>query len=188
MTTQVKTQIVVNDQEMELVFREVENQVPVPFISVTLKTEFKGMLKKCKEDGEINPYYKSLQKVSTKTFLLVTDYVKRVKGNRTKEGKDPESFVVESPSGKVHISKCLLTDTETHTKRYVMLEWFPETKGSTEYFQGNDRIGKELFSKWMTNYDTSNEKQGLEREVKPITPLFESIVSFRVNGMEYIRG
>ena len=188
MTTQVKPQIVVNDQEMEMIFREVENQIPVPFVSCTLRTEFTGMVKKCKEDGEINPYYKNLQKVSTKTFLLVTDYVKRVKGNLTKEGKDPNDFVVESPKGKKHISKCLLTDTETETKRYVMLEWFPETKGTTEYFQGNDQVGRELFSKWMTDYNSSNEKQGLEREVKPITPLFESIVSFRVNGTEYIRG
>ena len=52
-----------------------------------------------------------------------------------------------------------------------MLEWFPEIKGTTEYFQGNDQIGRELFSKWMTDYNSSNEKQGLEREVKPITPL-----------------
>ena len=183
-----KTQVVVNDQEIETIFRQVENQVPVPFVSVTLKTDFTGMVKKCKEDGEINPYYKLLKKVSTKTFLLVTDYQQRVWNNLKKEGKDPSTFEVQSPSGKVHISKCLLTDTETHTKRYVMLEWFPEIKGTTEYFQGNDQIGRELFSKWMTDYNSSNEKQGLEREVKPITPLFESIVSFRVNGTEYIRG
>jgi hypothetical protein len=183
-----KTQVVVNDQEIETIFRQVENQVPVPFVSVTLKTDFTGMVKKCKEDGEINPYYKMLKKVSTKTYRLVTDYQKRVWENLKREGKDPSTFEVQSPSGKTHISKCLLTDTETHTKRYVMIEWFPEIKGKTEYFQGNDQIGRELFSKWMTDYNSSNEKQGLDREVKPITPLFESIVSFRVNGMEYIRG
>jgi hypothetical protein len=185
-----KTQVVVNDQEIETIFRQVENQVPVPFVSVTLKTDFTGMVKKCKEDGEINPYYKMLKKVSMKTYLLVTDYQKRVHRNLIKEGKDPNTFEVENPSGKVHISKCLLKGDkpETDHKRYVMLEWFPETKGTTEYFQGNDQIGRELFSKWMTDYNSSNEKQGLEREVKPITPLFESIVSFRVNGTEYIRG
>ncbi len=188
MTTQVKTQIVVNDQEMEMIFREVENQVPSPFVSFTLKTDFTGMTKKCKEDGTINPYFKSLQKVSTKTFRLVTNYEKRVHNNLVKEGKDPNTFEVQGLSGKVHVSKCILTDTETRTKRYVMIEWFPEVKGTTEYFQGNDQIGRELFSKWLTNYNTSNEKQGLDREVKPITPLFESVVSFRVNGTEYIRG
>ena len=146
------------------------------------------MVKKCREDGEINPYYKLLKKVSMKTYLLVTDYQKRVHNNLVKEGKNPDTFEVQSPSGKVHISKCILTDTETNTKRYVMLEFFPETKGTTEYFQGNDQIGRELFSKWMTDYNSSNEKQGLDREVKPITPLFESVVSFRVNGTEYIRG
>jgi hypothetical protein len=183
-----KTQVVVNDQEIETIFRQVENQVPVPLVSCTLKTDFTGMVKKCKEDGTINPYYKLLKKVSKKTYLLVTDYQKRVHRNLIKEGKDPSTFEVQSPSGKTHISKCLLTDTQTHTKRYVMLEWFPEIKGTTEYFQGNDQVGRELFSKWMTDYNSSNEKQGLDREVKPITPLFESIVSFRVNGTEYIRG
>ena len=185
-----KTQVVVNDQEIETIFRQVENQVPIPFVSVTLKTDFTGMVKKCKEDGTINPYYKLLKKVSTKTYRVVTDYQQRVWNNLIKEGKDPNTFEVQSPSGKTHISKCLLKGDkpETDHKRYVMLEWFPETKGKTEYFQGNDQVGRELFSKWMTDYNSSNEKQGLEREVTPITPLFESIVSFRVNGTEYIRG
>ena len=44
-----------------------------------------------------------------------------------------------------------------------------------------------MFEKWVTDYKSSNEKQGLEREVTPITPMFDSIVSFRVNGTEYIR-
>ena len=79
-----------------------------------------------------------------------------------------------------------MTDNETQTKRYVMVEWFPEMKGTTEYFQGNDQIGRELFSKWMTDYNSSNEKQGLDREVTPITPLFDNIVKFVVNGVEYI--
>ena len=65
-----KTQVVVNDQEIETIFRQVENQVPVPFVSVTLKTDFTGMVKKCKEDGEINPYYKLLKKVSMKKIYM----------------------------------------------------------------------------------------------------------------------
>ena len=188
MITTTKVKILVNDLEIENIFREVENQVPVPFISVTLNTMYSDMLKKSKVDGTVNPFYKELRKVQTKTYRLVTDYQKRIWENLKKEGKDPNTFEVESPSGKTHISKCILTDTETETKRYVMLEWFPEIKGKTEFFHNGNIIDKMMFEKWNKSYENSNQKQGLDREVKPITPLFESIVSFRVNGMEYIRG
>lgn len=186
MSTKVKTQFRIGHTEMESILKLVENQVPSPFVSITLNTDFTGMVKKCKTDGSINPYFKQMKKVSTKTYRLVTDYQQRVWNNLIKEGKDPNSFEVESPSGKTHISKCVLTDTQTQTKRYVMVEWFPEMKGTTNYFVGNDQIGRELFSKWMTDYNTTNEKQGLNRVVTPITPLFDNIVSFRVNGVEYI--
>ena len=188
MTTTTKTQVRVNNEEIEMIFREIENQVPTPFISVTLCTDFRNMVKKSKIDGTINPYYKELKKVQTKTYRLVTDYEKRVHNNLIKEGKNPNDFQVESPKGKVHISKSVLKDTETGTKRYVMLEWFKEIKGSEPTYNHNgNEIDKRMFEKWITDYNSSNQKQGLDREVTPITPMFDSIVSFRVNGTEYIR-
>ena len=187
MNTIEKIRVELNDVEIENLFREIENQNPTPFISMTLCTDFTSMVKKCKEDGDINPFYKNLKKVQTKTYRLVTDYQKRVKNNLIKEGKNPDEFVVESPSGKSHISKSVLTDKLTGTKRYVMLEWFPEIKGQVEYYQGENQIDEMLFKKWKTDYKSSNDKQGLEREVTPITPLFDSILSFRVNGAEFLR-
>jgi hypothetical protein len=93
--------------------------------------------------------------------------------------------VVESPSGKKHISKSLLTDTETESKFYVMIEWFPEIKGTTTYeYQGNS-IDKSLFEKWISDRDSSNEKQGLDREVKPITPDLSNILEFSIGGESY---
>lgn len=188
MNTTTKTQVRVNDQEIENIFIELENQVPSPFISLTLCTDFTSMVKKSKIDGSINPYYKELKKTQTKTYRLVTDYEKRVHNNLIKEGKNPNDFVVESPKGKEHISKSVLRDTETRMKRYVMVEWFMEVKGSEPTYNHNgNEIDKRMFEKWITDYSSSNEKQGLDREVKPITPMFQSIVSFRVNGTEYIR-
>ena len=183
-----KVQVIVNDQEIQDIFLQLENQVPTPFISFTLNTNYSDMLKKSKVDGSINPFYNELRKVQEKTYRLVTDYQVRVWNNLVKEGKDPNTFKVESPKGKKHISKSLLTDTETETKRYVMLEWFPEIKGKTEFYHNGNLIDKMMFEKWEKSYESSNQKQGLDRNVTPITPLFESIVSFRVNGMEYIRG
>ena len=149
-----------------------------------MKTPF-NTLKKSKIDGSINPYYGLIEKVSSKNYKLVTDYQQRVHNNLKKEGKDPNTFVVESPKGKKHISKSCLTDTETETKFYVMLEWFPEIKGQTEYeFEGNS-IDKSLFEKYISDSKSSNEKQGLNREVTPITPLLTNIISISVNGVVY---
>jgi hypothetical protein len=93
---------------------------------------------------------------------------------------------VSSPSGKKHISKSCLTDVETETKLYVMLEWFPEIKGTTEFeFEGNS-IDKQIFEKWISTSESSNQKQGLDREIHPITPLISNILSFSINGMVYI--
>ena len=40
-----------------------------------------------------------------KTYLLVTDYQKRVHNNLVKEGKNPDTFEVQSPSGKAFKKK-----------------------------------------------------------------------------------
>jgi hypothetical protein len=187
--TPKKTVVYVNDTQMVSIFKGLENRPTVPFVSVTMKRLFDDWTKKSKIDGSINPFWKKeVYKTDTKTYRLVTDYESRVHNNLIKEGKDPNSFTVESPKGKKHISKCVLTDKETETILYVMVEWFPEIKGTTPIFEfeGNV-IDKSQFENWVTNYGTSNEKQGLNREVTPITPKFQSIVSFRVDGIEYVR-
>jgi hypothetical protein len=185
MYTQVKEVVQVTPTQMVEIFREIENQTPTPFVNVTMKTLYTDVLKKCKEDGSINPYYKGIYKISKKTYRLVTDYEKRVKKNLQNEGKDPNQFVVEPPKGKKHISKSCLTDVKTENELYVMLEWFPETKGKTEYEFNNDPIGKELFEKWISKSESSNQKQGLDREVTPITPNIKNILEVNVNGMSY---
>jgi hypothetical protein len=171
--------------EMLEVIKKQEEVNPNTFVGVKMKTLFREVLQKTKDTKEVNPYYKEIFKVSNKTYRLVTNYEKRVKGNLEKEGKDPNTFVVDPLKGKKHISKSLLTDTETETKFYVMVEWFPEIKGTTTYeYQGNS-IDKSLFEKWISNRDSSNEKQGLEREVKPITPELSNILEMSIGGERY---
>jgi len=175
----------VNIEEFVEIIKGIEEKNPNTFVGVKMRTLFREVLQKTKDTKEMNPYYKEIFKVSTKTYRLVTDYQKRVHNNLIKEGKDPNTFVVESPSGKKHISKSLLTDTETESKFYVMIEWFPEIKGTTTYeYQGNS-IDKSLFEKWISDRDSSNEKQGLDREVKPITPDLSNILEFSIGGESY---
>jgi putative cell wall-binding protein len=184
-----KVQVLVNDIEIENIFRELETKSTIPFVSITLLNDFTKMVKTCKEDMTINPYFNgNLKKLSTRNYRLLVDYKQRVTNNRKKEGV-LETFNVEPPKGKHYLpnTNVVLTDNKGQNKRYLMVEYFDEIKGKTEYFDGQNSIDKSLFSKWIKYYDNNSNKQGTERNVNPITPLFTSIVSFRVNGMEYIR-
>lgn len=176
----------VTKSEIISIIKEIEEKSPNTFVGVKMKTLFREVLQKTKDTKELNPYYKEIFKVSSKTYRLVTDYQKRVKNNLIKEGKDPNTFEVESPKGKKHISKSLLTDNETETKTYVMVEWFPEIKGTTEYeFRGNS-IDRTLFEKWISDSEKKgNEKQGLDREVTPITPDLDNILEISIDGSRY---
>jgi hypothetical protein len=170
--------------ELMEIIKNLEVTTPNTMVGIKMRTLFRDDLKKS-ENKEINPYYKQVFKVSTKSYRLVTDYEKRVKNNLKKEGKNPELFQVESPKGKRHVSKSLLVDTQTESKLYVMVEWFPEVKGTTTYeFQGSP-IDKVLFEKWISKSESSNKKQNLDREVKPITPELENILEFSIDGKKY---
>ena len=179
-----KTQVVVNDQEIETIFRQVENQVPVPFVSVTLKTDFTGMVKKCKEDGTINPYWKEVTKETTKTYLPVVNYKKRNTSNMGKEGIEGE-HELGTLKGKKHISKCILTDIETETILYIMVEQFPEVKPSeTIYRHNGNQLDKGMFDKWITYYDNySNQVQ--DRKVEVLTPKLSNLKRITINGQGY---
>ena len=175
----------VSKSELIEIIKNVEEKSPNTFVGIKMKTLFREVLQKTKDTKEMNPYYKEIFKVSTKTYRLVTDYSKRVQTNREKEGKDP-TFVSDSPTGKRHISKSLLTDTESGSKTYIMVEWFPEIKGTTTYEYKGNSIDKTLFERWISHSESSNTKQGLDREVKPITPDLDNVLELSIGGERYI--
>lgn len=175
----------VSKTEILNIIKGIEEKSPNTFVGVKMKTIYREVLQKTKDTKEINPYYKEIYKISTKTYRLVTDYEKRVHNNLIKEGKDTTTFVVEPPKGKKHISKSLLIDTETETKHYLMIEWFPEIKGTTTYEYKGNPIEKSIFEKWISDRNSSNDKQGLEREVKPITPDLDNILELSIGGTRY---
>ena len=182
-----KQRILTTVNEMKQIILNCENSKPIPFINVKMRTLFNDVLKFTKDKTrEENPMYKQIFKIHSNRYRLVTDYEKRVKNNLEKEGKDPQTFTVESPKGKVHISKSMLVDTETGTKTYLMIEFFEEIKGKTEYeFNGNS-IEKVLFEKWISYKDNSNQKQGLDKNVFPITPNMDNILEISVNDVVYV--
>jgi hypothetical protein len=130
-----------------------------------------------------NPYYGEIIKKSKCNFLLCTDYSKRVNNNRVKEEKE-NNFVPQTPKGKKHLSECVLTDEKTETKLYLMVERFDEVKPKVVYFHNDTPIEKELFQEFLPKVYESGT-QDLNREVKPLTYLFDSIMSFSFRGRKF---
>lgn len=176
-----KQEVLVSTSELETLFNETINS---PFVSITSLTPFRNDLKKSKEDGTINPYYRQIMKLTKRNYKVVKDYHQRVINQLLKEGKDPSTFELKPLSGKKHITDCILTDM-TETKRYVMVEYFDEVKGKSEYFHNNDPIGMEMFEKWVVFYENKSNHQGLDRNVHPITLDLENILEVSMNGKVY---
>lgn len=178
-----KSRVQVSVEELVNIIDNVQGS---PFVNIKMKTLHREVLKKSKLDGSENPFYKEIFKVTEKTYKIVTNYEKRVHNNLVKEEKDPNDFEVQSPSGKKHLTNCILTDTKTETKRYIMVEWFPEVKGKTEYFHIDTPIEKVVFEKWISERENTNTKQGLDRNVTPITPDFDNILEMTFMGVRYV--
>lgn len=130
-----------------------------------------------------NPYFGQIIKKSKCNFLLCTDYGKRVNNNRVKEDKEAD-FVPQAPKGKKHLSPCVLTDEKTETKLYLFVERFDEIKAQVQYYFNDEPIDKAMFQEFLPKSSGSNTQE-LDREVKPLTYLFDSIVGFSFRGRKF---
>jgi len=185
-----KEVVFVDSKELENIFMELETRSTIPFVYITLKTDkLSEIVLKSKQDGTKNPYWKQIIKESKKCYRLVVDYKKRVENNLLKEGKSLDEYVKGSLSGKEHLSKCILTDKETKTERYVMVEYFENSpiKGETKYFSNGNELDKTLLSKWIVYRNNEPKNQGLDKMVHPITPKLDSITQLNVDGKIYKR-
>lgn len=180
-TLLIENGIVTNATDLVLITRP---QMKTLFMSVTkpemlfLVTETIPAMNKTG-----NPYYKEIVKKSRCNYLLCTDYGKRVNNNRIKEEKEND-FVPQAPKGKKHLSPCVLTDEKTETKLYLFVERFDEIKPKVQYFYNDEPIDKAMFEAFLPKPSASNTQE-LEREVKPLTYLFDSIVAFSFRGRKY---
>lgn len=187
----VKEVIEVDNKGFENLFLELESRSVIPFLYVTIKSDSPSeFVKKSKEDGSINPYWKQIVKESSKTYRLVVNFKQRVENELKKEGKSIDEYQQGQLKGKKHISKSLLTDLETETERYVMLEYFVNSpiKGVTKYFNEGNELDKTILSKWITYYNKSYDNQGTDKPITPITPFIKNIQQVNVDGVIYKRG
>ncbi len=131
-----------------------------------------------------NPYYDEIRKVLSSNFYIGLEYEKRVNVNREKEGKETD-FLSSPLCGKVHISKCVLTDTKTRTKFYLMCEWFKRSYPKIDYNHNGNSIDKQIFESYLVKRKES-EKQQLENKVNIVTYGMDSIKEIRMNRTRYI--
>ena len=133
-----------------------------------------------------NPFYEQIKKVLTSNFYIGSEYEKRVNVNREKEGKETD-FVSSPLSGKVHISKCVLTNTnqENGVKYYLMCEWFKRSYPKVQYIHNGNSIDKQIFESYLVKRKES-EKQDLEKKVNIVTYSMENIKEIRMNRTRYI--
>ena len=189
---QVATQVVtLNHAELEQFIISKENSNFQQLANWHLRTKPTDFVMKSKIDSTINPYWSNfindeIEKDQHKRGALLTDYQVRVINNSLKEGIDTE-FIPQAPKGKEHISKCVLKDTATGTKRYVSLEYYAEIKDKAPtYLLNGTEIDYMLLKNWHNRKQYQAEQNGQSRKVNIITPSFDSIVDFKYNGVLYI--
>lgn len=169
-----KSVVKVSVPELVEVLKQVEKST---FVSLTTETEVR-----MNKTG--NPFYGQVKKLSTCNYLMGNDYETRVNSNEQKEGLEG-NFESLKPSGKHHVSKCVLIDDKTESVHYLMVERFDEIQPKVEYkFNGNP-IDKMLFQDFLVKTSTSS-RQEQERKVMVITPKVESIKEMSLNGVHYI--
>jgi hypothetical protein len=169
----MKTQMTINQQELITLLSTIEKPT---FTNIVMET-------KVRMNKTNNPYYDKVVKRSKCNYSLGVNYENRVINNEKKEGLEG-NFETEKPSGKTHISKCLLIDDKTQSVHYVMLERFDEIKPTNEYICEGNQIEKVLFESFMTKVYES-QKQEQERKVMVITPKIENIREISLNGIHY---
>ena len=191
MNTLQKNVILVDDKGFEDLFLELENRPKIPFLYVIRKSDKPNeLVLKSKIDGSKNPYWKEVTKEVMNCFRLVVDYKQRIINELKKEGKPITDYEQGELKGKEHISKSLLTDKVSKTKRYVMLEFFVESpiKSKTTYFHNGNELDRKFLEKWINFTEIKYDNQGTDKPIRPITLDISNILQVNVDGVIYKRG
>lgn len=169
----VKEVIKVNVLELVEILKTVEKST---FINLTTETEVR-----MNKTG--NPYFGRIKKQSTCNYLIGNDYETRVQSNEQKEGLVGD-FESQKPSGKTHVSKCVLVSDKDPNIFYVMVERFDEIQPKNEFFMDGNQVDKMIFNDYLVKV-SENKKQDQERKVMVITPLISNIKRVSLNGNVY---
>jgi hypothetical protein len=119
---------------------------------------------------------------------LLADYETDVNRAREREGKSTD-FQAHECSGRIHVSKYLLTDTKTHSKYYLAMRVLNMQVKSTYLHNGENvelsEIQDMLLASEYKRYE-SNSRQGVDKPIKHITPMLDNIRIFEIEGNKII--
>lgn len=148
-----------------------------------------------------NEYFGRVKKITKRNYTIGNDYEQRVNNNMEKEGME-RTFESLKPSGKHHISKCVLVDDKTESVNYVMLEYFTNVKpieviltldGVELRTDTTDPIVnfnmKELVKKiesFKVKSNSGSGRQEQDKEVCVMTPKIENVKKISINGERYM--
>ena len=171
-----KNVVKVNVLELVEILKTVEKST---FINVTMVT-----VPTMNKIG--NPLFGMITKHSNCNYLIGNSYEDRVNSNEVKEGMEG-SFNSLKPSGKTHVSKCVLIDDKTNSVYYLMVERFDEVKPKVDYFKNGQPINETdrmILNDWLKkSSDTTRQEQ--DKVVSVITPKIENIKTLSLNGTVY---
>ena len=175
MTTE-KQVVKVSITELVEILKQVEKSC---FINVTMVT-----IPTMNKTG--NPLFGMVKKVSNCNYLIGNGYEDRVNSNEKKEGLEGD-FQSMKPSGKHHVSKCVLVDDKTESIHYLMVERFDEVKPKIEYLKNDEpmnEVDRLILKDWLKK-STDTTRQEQEKIVSVITPKIENIKTLSLNGVVY---
>lgn len=183
MKTENQTIVKVSVNELVNVLKQVEKST---FINVTMET-----VPNMNKTG--NPFYDketkkfSVRKLTNCNYLIGNDYETRVENNMDKEGING-GFESLKPTGKTHVSKCVLIDDKTQSVHYLMVERFDEIKPKIEYRKNGEPMNEIdlLIMKDFLVKVSENSRQEQEKKVMVITPKIENIRELSLNGIHYV--
>lgn len=154
------------------------------FASFTLNTEPK-LLAKHRITKEPRPFNKLSKVQSFVNALIGSEYESRVNKQRQREGIE-EAFQSEKASGRTRIN-ALLSHKDGDTEQLYLTVYIDKaTMKETVYLDDNGNAYTwEQVQHYLPLPKQSNDKQGIENEIKVIAPKLDSITVIHAFGNTY---
>lgn len=154
------------------------------FVSFTLNTQPK-LLAKSRTSKAPRPF-NSLTKVQSFVNAMIgAEYANRVNAQRVREGVE-EAFESQKASGRTRLNALLSHKDGDADQLYLTIYTDKATVKNTVYIDDNGIIHSwESVKDYLNLPKQSNDKQGIENEIKVIAPKLESITVIQAFGNTY---
>jgi hypothetical protein len=130
----------------------------------------------------LNTYYNKVFKNVKSNVRPLTDYVKRVTNNRTKEGNNTEFVGGRNKVGE-YFSPCV-SFNEKLNKHYFKFEFFEGVKVNVDYIYEGNSIDKQMFESYMISRSTPTNQE-LDKTINVSQLYIGNINEITINKTKY---